>query len=91
MQGVLGVPVPLVRRIEPQLEQPDQLGGDPGVRRERVVLVLLGERRGDALPVRAVRPHDLDLPPIQPRHHDQPIERIGDRLAPYETTNVIEE
>ena len=66
---------------EAQLEQAHELLRDARVGCDHVVLERLRVARSDALAVAPVRAQDLDLRPAQLGRHDEPVERVGLRLA----------
>ena len=79
--GLLGREIALAGRVEAHLEKLDERAGEVRVVRERVVLVLLGEGRGHALPVPPVGTQDGDLAPGEPGVDDEPVERVRLGLA----------
>ena len=70
------------RRVEPELEEPDQLARDGGVPDEAVVLVARREGGAEKLAVLPVRAQDRDPAPVELAGDDQSVERSPTRPAP---------
>ena len=64
------------RRIEPELEEPDQLARDGEVPHEAVVLVARREGGAEQLPVLPVRAQDRDPAPVELAGDDQPVQPV---------------
>ncbi len=75
--------------VEPGLEVGDELGGDRRVLGQRVVAILLGEPRRDALAILAVGPQDPHLLPGQPTGDHEPVQRIRFGVTPPDGADAL--